>query len=58
MYDMLAELKNQEKHITMCKVTAHIGINGNKAVKISNTHGRSSHFKTAFNRLLLTLKEV
>ena len=30
IYDVLAELQAQDKKITMCKVPAHIGINGNK----------------------------
>ena len=30
VYDILAELHNQEKQLTLCKVPAHIGIKGNK----------------------------
>ena len=30
IYDILAELQNQGKQITICKVPAHIGVKGNK----------------------------
>ena len=36
IYDILAELHNQRKHITLCKVSAHIVIKGNK--KTETTH--------------------
>ena len=30
IYDILADLKGQKKHITLCKVPAHTGIKGNE----------------------------
>ena len=30
IYDILADLKGQKKHITFCKVPAHTGIKGNE----------------------------
>ena len=30
IYDILEELQNQGKQITMCKVPAHIGVKGNE----------------------------
>ena len=30
MYDILTELQNQGKQLTLCKVSAHIGVRGNK----------------------------
>ena len=30
IYDILAELQNQGKQITLCQILAHIGIKGNK----------------------------
>ena len=33
IYDILAELHNQEKQISLCKVSAHIRVKGNKEAK-------------------------
>ena len=41
IYNILAELKNQGKHVTLCKVLAHIGIEGNVAIDTSAKEGIS-----------------
>ena len=35
IYDILAELQNQGKQITLCKVPAHIGVKGNEEADIA-----------------------
>ena len=36
IYYILAELHNQGKHITLCKVPTHIGIKGNEETRQQN----------------------
>ena len=53
MYDILAELHNQRKEITLYKVHVHIGIKVNEeADKAEIDNARYDHDKTTSHRLL------
>ena len=44
IYDMLAELLNQENHITLCKVLAQMGMKGNEEADRSQRSNKSARF--------------
>ena len=48
IYDILAELQNQKKQLTLCKVPTHIGIKGNEEV--------DKAAKRAIDMLMVTTK--
>ena len=56
IYDILAELLNQEKQVTLCKVSTHIGIKGNdEAVKAAN-QATNMPGMTTTNYLIQTIR--